>query len=317
MKQRALRKHGWMARTNLGCLLVAIFLFGTCGTLRGGIAVQLWPQLRTGEVLQYKCSARIKRSTRTESRVAVVKQPDETETEIAVHVRAVVREVRVENGKPVIAMHAELESLADGSDANGDKGKNGKLDFTIGPDGQVLNLDGFEDLPPEQRIAWQFWISQFAYAWTLPAKGASRGEKWKSSEVEETPTPIRGLVWERETTYVRDDKCPVAPTETCAVLLTRATLKQKSAPANTTPDGYRLRQLKTSGFARGTNETITYISLKSHLLMRGKEELQQMMDATVAKADGSNDVRYSIKNTSQLEVQWVGVGDSGAIEPTK
>ena len=169
----------------------------------------------------------------------------------------------------------------------------------------IAKPEGIEDLDPQQRVAWQFWASQFAYAWTLPPKGVTVGEKWKTEEPEDTPTAIANLVWERETTYVRNDKCPIIPSETCAVFLTSAKLKQKSSEEDATPDTYRLHNLKTSGTAQGTNETIRYISLKAHLVLRAKEDAQQSMDATVAKSDDSNAVRYLISSSSQFETTLI------------
>ena len=157
------------------------------------------------------------------------------------------------------------------------------MDFTVSSNGRIAKPEGIEDLDPQQRVAWQFWASQFAYAWTLPHKGVTAGEKWKTEEPEDTPTAIANLVWERETTYVRNDKCPIIPIETCAVFLTHAKLKQKSSEEDATPDTYRLHNLKTSGTAGGSNEAIRYISLKTHLVLRAKEDAQQSMDATVAK----------------------------------
>jgi hypothetical protein len=273
--------------------------------MQGGSAVVLVPHLRVGQVLQYKCLARIKRREHTGSHVAIGQEPEASQTQISTNIVATIKEFHVDKGKPVVTIHAELASPQDSTDPSSAKSVTGKLDFTIGRDGQVSKLEGFEDVQPEQRIVWQFWLSQFAYSWTLPPKGVSPGEKWKSSEVENTPTPINDLVWERETTYVRNDQCPVLPAETCAVLLTNANLKQKTSPGDTTPEAYRLRQLKTSGIAKGTNETITYVSLKTHLLMRGKEDVQQLMDAIVAKADGSNEVRYLIEANSQFEILWL------------
>ena len=33
-----------------------------------------------------------------------------------------------------------------------------------------------DDLDPEQRMTWQFWVAQFAFGWTLPARAPGRGK---------------------------------------------------------------------------------------------------------------------------------------------
>ena len=88
----------------------------------------------------------------------------------------------------------------------------------------------------------------------------------------------------------------------CAVLLTIATLAQKSSPKDATPEDFKLHQLKTMGTAKGSNELITYISLTTGLVVRATEDATQQMDVVVAKADGSNGVHYNVDAKSNLEV---------------
>jgi len=180
-----------------------------------------------------------------------------------------------------------------------------KINFTIGGDGGLASVEGLDDLDPEQRLTWQFWVAQFAFTWTLPPVGVRPSDKWKSEEPEKTPTPIANLVWERETTYVQNDKCPIVVGQQCAIFLISSTLRQKSNPKDTTPEDYQLHQLKTSGSVKGTNETVAYISLESGLLIRATEDLQQFMNVTVAKSDDSNQVHYDMQVTSHFETVLV------------
>jgi hypothetical protein len=59
------------------------------------------------------------------------------------------------------------------------------------------------------------------------------------------------------------------------------------------------------GTAKGTSEIITYISLKSGLVVRATEETSQFMDVVVAQADGSNRVHYNVDAKSHAEVLLV------------
>jgi len=72
-----------------------------------------------------------------------------------------------------------------------------------------------------------------------------------------------------------------------------------------TPESYRLHELKTAGTAKGTNQAITYISKKSGLVLRANEDVQQSMNVTVIKSDGANGVHYTIEATSHLETLLV------------
>ena len=190
---------------------------------------------------------------------------------------------------------------------NDDAGKKSSLanpgmDFTIDGTGQVRKVEGLDNLDPEQRLVWQFWIARFAYGWTLPAEGVKPGETWKTEEPERTPGPIANLVWEQQTTYGQNDKCATVPTEKCAVFLTAAKLKQKSPPKDTTPEDYKLHELKTSGTISGSNEILTSISLKSGLVLRATEDVKQSMDVEIAKSDKSNAIHYKLDVTSRFEM---------------
>ena len=160
-------------------------------------------------------------------------------------------------------------------------------------------------MPPEQRVLWAFWAARFAFGWTWPHKRLKPGEKWKFEEPELSDSLIAELVWEREVTYARDDKCPVFADETCAVFLAQSALKQKSSIKDSTPEEYRRHELKTSGTAKGENEVITYISHRTGLVLRANEDVRQSMDVTVMKADGTNGVHYTIDASSHLETLFV------------
>jgi hypothetical protein len=86
------------------------------------------------------------------------------------------------------------------------------------------------------------------------------------------------------------------------VLLTTSTLKQKSSVKDATPEDFKLHDLRTMGTAKGSSEIITYISLKTGLVVRATEETTQTMDVLVAKADGSNRVQYHVDAKSNAEV---------------
>ena len=89
------------------------------------------------------------------------------------------------------------------------------------------------------------------------------------------------------------------------MILTTAALKQDSNPKNATPMDFKLHELHTAGTAHGANRIITYVSLKTGLVIRATEEATQQMNVTVAKADGSNRVRYDVNAKSNSEVVLV------------
>ena len=273
--------------------------------------IQLLPQLQDGDTLRYESHARLKRSVKTKSNVLTMFEPRPLLADFSTTLQLSIQDFHIMDRRPMLA--AETQLLTPETATTGDTSPRPlKVGFAIGGDGTLIHADGLDDLEPEQRLAWQFWIAQFAFGWTLPDAGVKPGEKWKSVEVEKTPTPIANLVWERETTYVQDDNCPILLGEQCAVFLTTATLRQKSNPQDATPEDYKLHQLKTSGTATGRNETVAYISRKTGLLVRASEDLQQSLDVTIAKEDGSNQLQYLIDVTSHFETVLVTPGSSAS-----
>jgi len=262
------------------------------------------PQLKSGQTLLYEVHGRLNRSVKTESRVSTFFGPQQLQGDLSSQIRVSVEKVLAGKPHPVASVQTEVQPITL-TQANSATSPTQKLTFDILGSGQLGNINGLDDLSPEQRLIWQFWVARFAFGWTLPPSRLKPGEKWKFEEPETSDSLIAGLVWERETTYARDDQCPVLPAETCAVFLTQSTLKQKSSPKDSTPESYRLHELKTLGTAKGTNQAITYISRKTGLVLRANEDVQQSMDVTVMKSDGTNDVHYNVEATSHLESLFV------------
>jgi hypothetical protein len=284
-----------------GCVL--LLAAGVCAA-GGDQREVLLPKLQVGQAVKYDVHGEVKRHVKTESRVAMMLHPGDVQRDVAMPLVFTAKEIHLEQGRPVVVAHAEFDAgERDSSEKTASARAN--IEFTIAGNGQVAKAEGLDDVAPEMRLAWQFWLSRFAFGWTLPAEGAKPGDKWKTEEAEKSPSPIAGLVWETETTYVGNDRCPVIAAEICASFLTRATLKQKSPVKDATPEDYRLHELRTSGTAKGTDEIITYISLKSGLVVRATEETQQSMDVTIAKADGTNGVHYTIEASSRFETLLV------------
>jgi hypothetical protein len=287
----------------------------------------LLPRLHAGQTLTYLIRYRSSKKVKTESRVAVPLAPTASETDAHGLLRIEVLHLQPAGDR--FAMDARSQFLNDnfgGSAAKpaGDRSSSeaaplspegNPVEFTISPEGLAEKVTGLDSLGPEQQLLWQEWLRRFAVAWAIPSSRAKIGDKWKIEQPEPAASPIDGLAWTRDSSYIRDEPCSPAelsstgeatfssgPTDNCAVLLTIAKLVQKSSPKEATPEDFKLHELKTMGTAKGSNELITYISLSTGLVVRATENATQQMDVVVAKADGSNGVRYSVDAKSDLEV---------------
>jgi len=291
--------------------------------------VNLFPRLQAGQTLAYQISYHSDKHVKTESRVIAAAPDDPAKIDINALLRLEVLSVHAQGNRSVIHVRTKFEVL--GSDSHfkvpaieppapqrQKQDPYGKfIEFTILPDGRLDQVSGLDALFPEQQQAWQEWASRFLLAAGFRTAGVRIAQRWNSDEAEKSPSPIAGLRWMRESSYVRDEPCRAvqltvqgsvppsdAEPETCAVILTTAVLKQDS-DKNVTPEDFKLHELRTAGTAHGTNRIITYISVKTGLLVRATEEATQQMNVTVAKADGSNSVRYDVNAKSRSEVLLV------------
>jgi len=292
--------------------------------------VTLLPRFASGQSVTYDVGYSAAANTITESSVAVPMAPTGGKTETHLLLRAEVQGVGVDAGMPFARLRTYLldpDSLAGanaGSSAasSADARTSKMVEFTLFQNGQVNDLVGLDALTADEQAAWREWLERFGVEGALPNRGVKPGEKWHTEE----PIPnalLSGLSWDKESQYVDDEPCAAAlssspgdassavgPQEICAVILTTATLKQRSAQKDATPEDYKLHDLRTSGIARGKNEVITYVSLKTGLVVRATEDAHQSMSVTVAKSDGTNRVHYTVNADSHAQVLLVAATPS-------
>ncbi len=310
--------------------IAGLALLAAATLCAGDRRVHFLPRLQPGQTITYLIRFQSDKIVKTESRVIAPMVPNAAQIDAHGLLRVEILGVQQTATRPAIHARGQFLTLDTGVWIKGPRDKkpnwdkqrvdpNGKtIEFTISPDGSVSEVKGLDSLFPEQQQAWQQWVARFALAWALPPDGMKSGEKWKSEQVEQSSTPIAGLQWARDSLYVRDEPCHASqlsltgdvapargPSDTCAVLLTTAKLKQNSSSKDATPEDFKLHELHTSGTARGTNEIITFVSLKSGLVVRATEEATQFMDVVVAKTDGSNRVHFNVDAKSHGEVLLV------------
>jgi hypothetical protein len=276
------------------------------------------PSLQTGQALVYRLDLSGSRSTKVESQVTTPQSPPREDLNAQGLIQVEVAEAGAKGFRLKTYLSDRRSAQPSSKAPETQVSSPDKLvEVFIASDGTASQIKGFADLGPALQIAWTAWLNRFTSLMTFPKRGVRPGQRWKISEQEASPSPIAGLFWERRYEYVKQEGCdspakgpagggvghspPSA--DSCAVIFVHAQLGQKSSPKDSTPQDYRLRGLKTAGAASGTNSTILYISLKTGLLVRSTEEIEQKMDATVALADGSSRVRYLIEARSRSQIE--------------
>src|SRR5580658_3269174 len=317
----------------LGCFLTLLAI--PCEVRDNPDRVILFPKLSVGQSFRYQIGYRAKTNTDTQSTVVAPMAPTGGQTEANLLLLVEVDDLRIDVGKTVVRLRTRIvdpgalgsnatppnaaapagqkqEGNANGAAKSTKRDKT--VEFTLHSDGQVTDLEGLDKLSPDEQAAWQEWVARFGGGAALPEKGIKPGEKWKAEEPISNAL-LTGLSWEKESEYVNDAPCGAMQVtlqgdlasgdqaqEKCAVILTTAILRQKSSQKDATPEDYKLHDLRTMGIAKGKNETITYISLKTGLVVRATEDANQSMNVIVAKTDGSNRVHYLIDAESHAQV---------------
>jgi len=262
------------------------------------------PRLHSGQILYYRIDFNGIRNATSESRIVSPRTP---EPEI-INVSALLQVEIVEAGVSGLRMktyYSERDvSPGSAEAAPGMKAQADQLiEVTVSSDGGASQIRGLDHLSPTQQFAWNDWLGRFTSPMTFLKRGARVGQKWVSIEPETASSPIASLSWLKKYEYVRNEPCAAASaSQLCAVVLVRATLRQKSSAKKATPEDYKQRNLSTRGTASGQNETALYISRLTGLLMRSMEDTQQSLDAIIALTDGSNQVRYRLNARSHSEI---------------
>ena len=276
------------------------------------------PALRDGETIVYQLEISGSRSTKVESQVTTPQSPpsEDLGTRCLLQVNVVEVSARGIRLKTYLSdRNSPVRSSEPSSMPTVSPDK--LVEVLVATDGTASEIKGFAELTVAQQFAWNAWLNRFTSPLAFPKSGVRRGQRWKASEGETSPSPISDLSWERKYEYVKQEACgslnPGAvagktaksskATDMCAVIFVHALLRQRSSPKHTTPEDYKRRGLMTAGTATGANETILYISTVTGLLVRSTEDVQQSMDVTVALADSSNQVHYMINAKSRSQIQ--------------
>jgi hypothetical protein len=193
------------------------------------------------------------------------------------------------------------------------------LEFTLEPSGQLADLKGLEDIFPNLSVADSVlsWLKVLSLDAAFPPEGVAIGQKWKS-EQPLTGSPLAGVLWRSQSTYLRDEACAAADTlkapkgaqapggDTCAVVLTRLEIfRRGSAESDATPEDYRRNGLRTSGTWTGSGESLDSISLSSGLLISATETGTQNMDYQITSTSSGSKIHRDARIQSQSEITLV------------
>ena len=189
------------------------------------------------------------------------------------------------------------------------------IEFTIEPGGQLADFKGVDQLfsDPSGAAPVVSWLDALSSGSGFPRNGISIGQKWRG-ERPVPGTPLSGLAWLTESTYLRDEPCDSGGSATrvgaspgaCAVILTRFEISRHGSPhSDATPPDYRQNGLRTSGTWTGSGESLDSISLADGLLVSSTQTSTQDMDYQITSASTGSSIHRQGRIQSQSVITLV------------
>ncbi len=192
------------------------------------------------------------------------------------------------------------------------------IEFTLGTDGHVSDVHGLEGIIDDDKVrqAAEQWVAQVSGP-AVAAAGVALGQSWNSAQPAQS-MPLAGLVWRSNSAYVRNESCRPAESlasadagELCAVILTRQSVDPRKQLRDPTPEDYRRNGLHTSGSWAGSGESLSYVSLQTHLVVSVTQDSSQQIDFTVTNPSGQS-IRYAGKIETHSRVALLPAGDGAS-----
>jgi hypothetical protein len=197
------------------------------------------------------------------------------------------------------------------------------VEFTLDASGKVISVSGLAEIVDGEKAvqAAREWIAQLDAGSGAPTGGVSVGQKWSSDQAA-TSLPIAGMTWRTESEYTRNEIChPPNPegapalsaaesaanpesAETCAVILSRLSLLRPKPVRKPTPEESRKNGVQTAGKWDGSGESLSYISLRTGLVVSITQTGTEEMDVTLTTAHNTS-MRYAGTILSRSQVALV------------
>jgi len=314
-------------------IIVAAPLIVLSFAVAGDQRVRLLPKFTTGEILRYEISTRMTTSGVTTSPIENPEGASRLKQTADMLIRLDILDAQPGTGTAMGRVH--LRATYEKSDATSETDaydpqaaaaadqyarlRSRSVEFIIEPGGKLSNITGLEDIlsNPSMAQSVRSWMTGLSSGAGVPPDGIVLGQKW-SNEQPLTSTPLAGLVWRTDATYLRNESCraaastqtgsptaaaPVASDELCAVILTRFEILRRGSRDDPTPEDYRRNSLRTSGTWAGNGESLDSISLSSGMVISSTQTSTQNINLQITSTRSGSRVAYTGHVETQTEIR--------------
>jgi hypothetical protein len=332
------------------CGLILAFFFCTLAIPLGSGAAErqhLRPKFAAGQVLRYQITTRTTTTSNTTTPIVNAEGASQLKQTLRMVLRIDVLSVDpAANGATrTVRLRATYEKASATSETDSydpdaatlvdqfNKLEGRAVEFTLDADGKLSHVAGLDQLlaNPVASNTVRSSMSGLSASAQFPQEGIVIGQKWTNERPLEN-TPLAGLMWRTESTYLRDEsvappesndtpassttdanqatanpstaaaaKIPAAATETpCAIIVTKfQILRHGPAHGDATPPDYVHNGLRTSGTWTGSGESLDSISLATGFVVRSTQTTKQNMDFEVLSPTTGSKIHY----VGQVETQ--------------
>jgi hypothetical protein len=325
-----------------GGIFLAILL-AVAIPLAGGAAQRLHlnPKFTAGQVLRYQINTRTTTTSNTTTPVVDGEGASQLKQTLLMRIRLEVLAVQPgANGAPeTVRLRATYEKASATSETDSyDPGaatlvdqfnrlEGRAIEFTIEPDGKLSHVAGLDDLlaNPVAASTLRSSMSGLSASAQFPREGIIIGQKWTNERPLDN-TPLAGLAWRTESTYVRDESVPpsaaadgpasaatdnLAPAKNnaasdgtlCAIIVTKFEIFRHGSPhGDATPPDYIHNGLRTYGVWTGSGESLDSISVATGFVVRSTQTTKQSMDFEIVSPTTGSKIHYVGQVETQSEI---------------
>jgi hypothetical protein len=302
--------------------------------------VTLTAKFAPGDSLEYRIESQIATAGKADTPIANSEGP--TQSSLVINLRERLDVLRVERqaaGEAVAFRltwdQAQARSSSDAIDptvadpaAPYAKIQGRSVEFTLAPNGGISNFKGLEDIlpggvPPADAVSW---IPMLVATSQFPSGGIAINQTWKAERPMEG-APLAGLAWQMQSTYQRNESCPIYPNDDethlklpagkgeCAVILSEMTISRHgSAHSDATPPDFMANGLRTSGSWTGDGSILGSISLQTGLLYTATETSSQDADYEIKSATTGSAIHYVAKVQNQTGIALISFVPAAAAQ---